>query len=193
MVATLDAPRAPIRPPTAPPRRRFWQFSLFSLCLLVGMGCLVGAWVGERRQRRETEDRLRAKEAENRQYRIDLGLLDDRPGMLVVDDTTQVHVRLLPSLEATQWRWRLYLPPGKQWRLVNEQGEDGYEVRGAFRESGSRTTFDEGGQITLEAKIDREEDGKANVLVLGDGWRDQTAVVSSSGADRSHAVARLAP
>jgi hypothetical protein len=174
MAATLDASPAPTAAPTqappAAPRRSYWQFSLFSLLLLVVIGCLVGAWLGERRQRREAEDRLKAKEAENRQYRIDLGLLDDAPGMLVISDPQQVHLRQLPSFKPRHWRWRLYLPPGRQWRLATSQGEVWDETRSDFRGSGSGTSFDERGEITLEGGIMRDEDGRTHVQIL---WGDR--------------------
>jgi hypothetical protein len=168
MAATLDASPAATPAPTAAPvkapRRRFWQFSLFSLLLLVVIGCLVGAWLGERRQHRETEERLKAKEAENRQYRIDLGLLDDQPGVLAVSDPMLVHVRKLPWFDPSRpWRWRLYLPPGKQWRLVSSQGEELDEGSGDFQGSKSRTNVNERGEITLEGSIDQKEDGRAQV------------------------------
>ena len=168
MAATLDASPATTPAPTAAPvkapRRRFWQFSLFSLCLLAGIGCLIGAWLGERRQRRETEERLKAKEAENRQYRIDLGILDDEPGVLVVGDPTLVHVRKLPSFDASRpWRWRVYLPAGKQWRLGTSQGEELDEGSGDFGGGKRGANFDERGEITLAGNIDRKEDGRAQV------------------------------
>lgn len=166
MAATLEtSPAAPTAaPPPAPRRRRFWQFSLLSLLLLATIGCLIGAWLGERRQRRETEERLKAKEAEIRQYRIDLGLLDDMPGMLVVSDPQQVHIRRLPSSDPmTQWRWRLYLPPGKRWLLGTSQGEEWDETRGDFRGSSGGTNFDERGEIILEARLERDAEGKTHV------------------------------
>jgi len=199
MAATLNASPATTPAPTAAPvkapRRRFWQFSLFSLCLLAGIGCLVGAWLGERRQRRETEERLKAKEAENRQYRIDLGLLDDRPGMLVVDDPKQVHIRMLPSPEPRQWRWRLYLPPGKHWRLASDQGEAWDVTAGRLQGGGGRTSFDDRGEITLEARIERAEDGRAYVKIrwgdrgFGAGIREPGMRVLESNGQRSMSIA----
>jgi len=147
------------------PQRRGWlQFSLFSLLLLAVIGCLVGAYLGEQRQRKEVEARLQQKEAQNRQYRIDLGILDDRPNVLTIADPKLIHIRQLPSTQPhMQWRWRLYIPPGRRWRIGVSQGEEWDEASQRFIGSEGGSNFDDTGELTLEAEMSRNLDGKAFV------------------------------
>jgi hypothetical protein len=138
------------------PIRKSWlRFSLASLLLFTALICVTTAYLLQRRQ-------LHRSEAEIRQYRIDLGLLDDRPGVLVIDDSTKVHVAALPTPRALQWRWRIYLPPGKQWTARVEQGRDNSIE---YLESGTSTTFDERGEVIIEAKLERALNGKSRIVM----------------------------
>jgi len=162
-----------------PQRRGCLQFSLFSLLLLVVIGCLVGAYLGEQRQRKEVEARLQQKEAENRQYRIDLGILDDRPNVLTISDPKAIHVCQLPAFEQLQWRWRLYLPPGKRWKLGITQGEEWDEVNRRFDGGDSGTILDETGELTLAAELMRELDGQTHLKI---SWCNRALRASLPGA-----------
>ena len=148
---------------TRPPRRRGWgQFSLVSLLLLAVIGCLVGAYIAEMRRRQAAEEVLRQKDAEIRQNRIDLGLLDDQPNVLTITDPSKVHIRQLPSGEPrTNWRWRIYLPPGTRWQQRIDQGEKWDEERQSFNGSGSGTDVGRTGEFTLEGWLERGIDGRA--------------------------------
>jgi hypothetical protein len=153
-------------PPAAdlPVRRwRFGQFSLVSLLLLAVIGCLVGAYLGERRKLHRADTTIAEKDAQIRQYRIDLGILDEEPNVLTIGDPNLIHVRQLPSFDRWQWRWRIYLPPGKRWKLMKTQGETWDDERHEFRGSGSGSTVDDSGEVTLTAQITRDLDGKAQL------------------------------
>jgi hypothetical protein len=141
-------------------RRRGWgQFSLVSLLLLAVVGCLVGAYLGERRQRKETEEQLRAIVAENRQYRIDLGIVDDNQrSLLVINDSKAVHVRCLPTHEEMRWRFRVYLPPHKRWRLCMGRGARWDAANGY--DGPAFTELREAGELTFDTKIARDLDGQ---------------------------------
>ena len=161
MYAAMSDPSPAVATP-APSHRRGWgQFSLVSLLLLAVMGCLVGAYLGEKRQRHETEERLRAKEAENRQYRIDLGIVDDNQhSFLVISDPKAVHVRCLPTHEEMHWRLRVYLPPDKKWRLCMGHGETWGTANFRYDRGGAFTELRKSGELTFDTKIARNLDGK---------------------------------
>jgi hypothetical protein len=152
---------------TRPPRRRGWgQYSLVSLLLLAVIGCLVGGYIAEMRRRQAAEALVREKDAEIRQNRIDLGLLDDQPNVLTITDPTKVHIRQLPSYDPTEsWRWRVYLPPGKSWSLFKTQGKFWDTARKQFGESVLASELDQSGEFTLEGNLQRGSEGKAMLLL----------------------------
>lgn len=144
---------APAHSPRAA-RNSWLRFSLASLFLLTALICVTTAYVLQRAE-------VRRKEAEIRQYRIDLGLLDDRPGVLVVDDPKKVHVAALPAFEPMHWRWRVYLPPGKQWTLRLDHGEMfDDEARG----SGAATDLKVSGEFMLELAVQRSLEGRVEIV-----------------------------
>ncbi|HUE72404.1 MAG TPA: hypothetical protein VMP01_16080 [Pirellulaceae bacterium] len=142
-------------PHDSPPVRKSWlRFSLASLFLLTALICVTTAYLLQRRE-------LNRKDAEIRQYRIDLGLLDDRPGVLVVDDPSKVYVAALPSFEPLRYRWRVYVPPGKQWMLQLRRGEfTDDEVRG----SGAGTDLKVSGEFLLELAVQRNLEGQVEIV-----------------------------
>jgi hypothetical protein len=83
---------------TLAPRRL--RFSLRAFLAAVGVVCLV---VSNTIAVRELSELRR----ENRRLRDELGYL-------TIDDPLQVHVAAARSLEELQWRWRVYVPPGKR-------------------------------------------------------------------------------
>ncbi len=138
-----------------PPSRKSWlRFSLASLFLLTALIGVTTAYILQRSE-------LRRKDEVIRKYRIDLGLLDDRPDVLVVDDPSRAHVAALPSWEPLRWRWRIYVPPDTQWTLQVRHGEvDGDEIRG----SGAGTDLQISGEFTLEAAVQRDLDGQVQFV-----------------------------
>lgn len=145
-------------PHDSPPVRKSWlRFSLASLFLLTALICVAVAYLLQRSE-------LRRKDAEIRQYRIDLGLLDDRPGVLVVDDPSKVYVAALPSLESLHWRWRIYLPPTSEWSLKCIQGctsDFGLAKCSSIKSTGLNTR----GEFMLEARVERELGGDTKIVV----------------------------
>lgn len=181
MEAAMSDPSSAAATP-APSHCRGWgQFSLVSLLLLAVIGCLVGAYLGEQRQRKQTEERLRAKEAENRQYRIDLGIIDDyRHNLLVINDPKSVHVRCLPTHEEMHWRIRVYLPPHKKWRLGMGHGEGWDAAHGRYGLGGAYTDLKESGELTFDTKIARSLDGRLKLEMFWGGSGFGTSLPDAS-------------
>jgi hypothetical protein len=160
-------------PNDSPPVRKSWlRFSLASLFLLTALICVTTAYLLQRRESVR-------KDAEIRQYRIDLGLLDDRTTALVIDDATKVHVAALPAPRALQWRWRVYVPPGNQWTVRLEQGRDNAVDFGG---SATSTSLDERGEMIIEARLERALNGKAR-MVVNWGTEGLTSSVAEKGAE----------
>ena len=166
---------------TRPPRRRGWgQFSLVSLLLLAVIGCLVGAYIAEVRRRQAAESLLREKDAEIRQNRIDLGLLDDQPNVLTIIDPTKVYIRHLPWQDPrTAWRWRVYLPPRTQWKLHVTAG-DSMDDSGQLLGSGGGTDLGVSGEFTLEGRLVRHLNGRPYVELRW-GKRNLSSSLPDSG------------
>jgi hypothetical protein len=81
-----------------PPRRpRFSLLTLLLLTTIVGLAIVVGL------QWRELDPLRR----ELRQLRSEVG-------HLTIDDPTKAYAIAVPAMEDNHWRWRLYLPPGRQ-------------------------------------------------------------------------------
>jgi hypothetical protein len=82
----------------APPRRL--RFSLRGFLAMVGViGLLISNTIAVRE--------LSEIRGENRRLRDELGYLN-------IDDPSQVHVAAARSQDELQWRWRVYVPEGKQ-------------------------------------------------------------------------------
>ena len=83
--------------------RRFSRFSLLSLLLLTG---LIGVSVSHFRLTAE----IQRLQQQNNELKKELGYI-------AIEDPKKAYTRELASLDATQWRFRVYLPPGKRYHL----------------------------------------------------------------------------
>lgn len=115
--------------------------------------------------------------AANRQMRTELGLL-------TIEDPKRAHAISLPTLEDNAWKWRIYLPPGRQYSLslwsghlpdrVGHRGKSWFEeVRKAgtgMSESGSNY-----GEFLLEARLIKD----------GNGWVLATQSIHRDGDNSS--------
>src|SRR5688500_3942876 len=79
------------------------RFTLRAFLLVSAFGALVLSHVITSQRLRRTEDEL-----------IELR---KEAGYLTIDDDARIHAVRLPTLEALEWRWRLYLPPGRSYGL----------------------------------------------------------------------------
>ena len=158
---TADATSADIVPERArAPRRAWWQFSLFSLLLLLLAGCAVAAWIGEMRRREAAERDTAHVKAAMRDLRTAVGLTDDRPDVLKITDEKQVYVRAFPPHDDLAWQWRIYVPPGRRWRVCISHGETWDESQQRYS-GGSDSLLNVDGEFTLNARIVRKlSDGR---------------------------------
>ena len=79
------------------------QYSLSTLLLVVTIVCMTFSLFFMYRE-------LRQVRLENQNYR-------DQFGFLTISDPNKLHSILIPSNENDSWRWRVYLPPGRSWKL----------------------------------------------------------------------------
>ena len=88
---------------TSSPARRKPGVSLLTLLLLVTIGALaVGVW--------------RAGESVV-PLRGELLRLRRELGSLTIADPAEIHAQAIPMVALNSWRWRIYLPPGRQYSL----------------------------------------------------------------------------
>src|SRR5687768_7588060 len=102
-------------PPSA--RRGWWQFSLLSLLLLFVIACLMAGYVGQMRRMEDARREIARRDQIIQRMRLELGIDEDVDSHLNVQDRTKLHVAALPSWDENEWRWKVYLPPEKTWRM----------------------------------------------------------------------------
>jgi hypothetical protein len=126
--------------------RRF-QFSLRKLLLVIAAVVVVAS-------HGLTSYRLWKAERELRTLQI-------RQGILVVEDETKIQVVRVDLQQPMTWRWRVYLPPGRNYVVAYETGDiqqNGFPAVGA-----SMGLYP--GERTITAKIQRDERGDWTLLV----------------------------
>ncbi len=144
---------------TAPrPKPRF-RYSLSTLLLLTTIACLaitVALLWREVRPLREEVRRLR-----------------DEVGELYVEDPTKLHAIRVNSDNELVWKWRLWIPEGKRYKLRAEGGKVPSE---GFPRSGGTTYLITPGETVVEYRIVKDP--------RSDSWRGSLhAQGSSVGAD----------
>src|SRR4029453_9620300 len=136
------------------------QFSLLSLLVVILIACLVVGYVDEHRRRQHAESELRRKTDEVMALRTELGLgANDK--LLEITDNRLVHIRATPTHDQTSWAWRVFLPPGKLWRLGVTQGEQWDEARLAFLSKDDSRLVDLTGEVTIDAWIAKHLNGQS--------------------------------
>jgi hypothetical protein len=166
-------------------RPRFSLLTALLLMTIVGMAIvLVQLWreVGPLR-------------LENRQMRTELG-------QLTIDVASQVQAIEVRQPDPNLWRWRLYLPPGGKYQLLefggilpargglsNQQWLDTLKNAQHGIGSGAFSGHMLEGELTLEATLRKENDqwkfathpgGGASHYVITDDWLADTARIDAS-------------
>jgi hypothetical protein len=123
------------------------------LLLLVTIACMaVAMWV--------TARELWTLRAENQQYR-------DESGYLTISDPKRLHVIQVPTTDADTWRWRLFVPDDREFRLHLQVGN--VPAIGYAGCSGLSSPLP-AGEYTVLASIARDIEG-TRVLRVGLGDR----------------------
>lgn len=179
-----------------PPRRRWrWQFSLFTLLLLAVVACVVAAYLGTARRLEEANATVNRQKAELEARDATIAKLEAELGKLTVKDPSKVHILALPSKEDWHWRWRVYLPPGKTWRITEALGEkvpkQGFGLSNVSHGSSSFAMNQT--EFTAEAWLNRDINGSLRLnLQFGNsrsasGISDEDAKkLMASGSTQSH-------
>jgi hypothetical protein len=135
-----------------PPRLRP-RFSLATLLLVATIVCvLVALWATWRRLQ-ETRIELASAEDELQKYR-------DEMGYLTITDPNKVHAIGVRTPGRLQWRWRVYLPENRRFRLHTVTGavpKDG--IPGPGGRIGMSSTI-QSGEILLHAYVERDHKGQ---------------------------------
>ncbi len=143
------------------PRWR-WQFSLFTLLLVAIIACVVAAYFGTAWRLAEAGTTIERQKTELAVRDAEIVKLSAELGKLTIQDPSKVHILALPSKEDWHWRWRIYLPPGKTWRITEAVGEkvpkDGFDMRN-ISHSSSYGALDEG-EFTADVWLARDINGK---------------------------------
>jgi hypothetical protein len=155
------------------------QFSLFTLFAVIVAVCLVAAWYGEKMRRVSAEQATRERDAEIRELRVILGILDDRGKFLTVDDKKKVHIRFIP-VDELHWRWQVFLPPGTAWDIDTSQGEYWSDETQCYTGGGGGTELDLTGEFTIDARVSRSLDGRFE-LVIRQGRSEMHSTLQESG------------
>ena len=80
-----------------------WRFSMGTMLLVIALLATIASHV-------HTSLKLRRAEHEAASLRNELGYL-------TISDPDQIHALALPTFEGMQWRWRIHLPSGNQYRI----------------------------------------------------------------------------
>lgn len=134
----------------APPRRNLLpRFSLRALMLALVLLTLFASHL-------VTSYRLWRAEGEVRRLR-------DQLGELVVSDPTRIHVLPVELQEPKAWRWRLYLPPSRNYELHEAMSD--IPPQGVVR--GGHSVF-RPGEYTVTARIQRDEHARWSLMLFYD-------------------------
>ncbi|MBC7852588.1 MAG: hypothetical protein IAF94_04045 [Pirellulaceae bacterium] len=148
--------------PSQPPRPRWrWQFSLFTLLLVAIVACVVAAYLGTARRLEEAKATIGRQQADLKARDAEITKLEAELGILTITDPSKVHILALRSKEDWHWRWRVYLPPGKKWRITQALGErvpkQGFDMSNVPHGSSSGDLSNE--EFTAEVWIARDVNG----------------------------------
>ena len=125
-------------PAAVKPRRRWLQFSLRSMLILVVLAA-IGFSLWTSKQRLEDNRRL---QAEIKRLKSELGELTIEEGQ-----EGEVHVIGIPAIESFTWKWRVYIPEGRKPRLTASQGKFLMTSKTADVGSSSTSWLEAGEQI----------------------------------------------
>jgi hypothetical protein len=148
-------------------RPRPFQFSLANLIIVAVMCCAVAGYIGERLYVRNLQARLVAEKQNTREAKLEadrlqreLGIARNRLGKLTVSDPNAIYVMALSTTEDYVWKWKVYLPRHKRWRIATRQAT--FRRKGKVNDVSPEGVIDfdavksiEGGEFTIEAYVSR--------------------------------------
>jgi hypothetical protein len=179
-----------------PPRRRWrWQFSLFTLLMVVIFTCVIAAHLGTARRLEEANATVARQQAELKARDEQIARLEAELGKLSIKDPTKVHILTLPSKEDLHFRWRIYLPKGKRWKITQALGgnvpKQGFDLKGVSHGSTIFGVSEE--EFTAEAWLQRDINGSMRLnLHFGNSQsgtgisEEDTKKLLASGSTQSH-------
>ena len=182
--------------PSQTPRPRWrWQFSLFTLLLVAIMACVVAAYLGTARRLEEANATVIRQNAELKARDAEIAKLGAELGILTITDPSKVHILALRSKEDWHWRWRVYLPPGKKWKITQALGEkvpmQGFDMSNVPHSSSSGDLSNE--EFTAEVWLNRDIHGALRLnRQFGDGRGasvisdEQAKMLFANGSASSH-------
>jgi hypothetical protein len=138
---------------TGKPRRLRPRFSLATLILAATIVCLLVALWATSRRLQETRLELALAQDELQKYRNELGYL-------TISDSNKVHAIGVRTPGRLRWRWRVYLPENRRFRLHTVTGgvpKDGIAAPG--KRTGMSSTI-QSGECLLHAYVERGHNGK---------------------------------
>lgn len=101
------------------------------------------------------------QQAELKLRDVEIAKLEAELGKLTITDPSKVHILALPSNEGWHWRWRVYLPPGKKWKVTEALGEkvtkQGFDMSNVPHSSSSGELGKE--EFTAEVWLARDING----------------------------------
>jgi hypothetical protein len=149
-------PRPAVRPP------RFLRFSLLSLLAMAALACFAAAYYGVVRRHAAAQRQVAELKETTARQAEQIVALQTELGHLTIEDRSKVHLLELPTPGGREWKFRVYLPPGKKWRLCSSQGPipaqgfDGIQTGwGSLQE----------GEQTIEAFVHAPEGGSPEFVV----------------------------
>jgi hypothetical protein len=162
--STSPAVVASERPQHSQRGRRGWrQFSLLSLLLLFVIACLIAGYVGQMRRMEDARRELARRDMTIQRLRRDLGLDEDVNSALDVQDPTKLHAAALPDWDENEWRWKVYLPPGKTWRMRLEIFESAGGGKPLILVGGGGSQIGDDGELVLQTRLHRDLDGMVRI------------------------------
>ena len=155
--------RVPSALPAAPARRRRIRFSLATLvlgCALLGACGLLAMVFPEMHALRMENHKLRAEQ-----------------GKLSVYDPSRIYALKLETYEELTWRWRIYLPNDRRYRLcISTKGLP--QVSEATAVEGTISTDGDWSESLLTVAVLKHPDGKWKVALSANG---ETILVEMHG------------
>ena len=137
----------------AKPRRLRPRFSLATLILAATIVCLLVALWATWRRLKETRLELAWAQSELQKYRNELGYL-------TITDPNKVHAIGVRTPGRLQWRWRVYLPKNRGFRLHAVTGAVMKDrIPGPGRRMGRYSPIPSG-EFLLHAYVDKDHDGQ---------------------------------
>jgi hypothetical protein len=156
----------------SPQSRWRLQFSLWTLLLVAIIACVVAAYFGTAWRLAEASATISRQKTELATRDAEIAKLNAELGKLIIQDPGKVHILALPSKEDWHWRWRVYLPPSKTWKITEAVGEkvpkEGFDMSQLSHSASIGTEAKS--EFTAEVWLARDINGK---LILyrqfGDG------------------------